>query len=126
MSRRMAFLHLPPIRWLTSFYNPPLKEGNKMTELLKPTVMKQILTHSKEYQRAVKLLNVDWDLGNQMLFQDRVMAADIILARQLQHHHLIIGNVNLDDYQAVGQLLSQHSQWFSGAARFELLKPFNG
>ena len=24
MSRRMAFLHLPPIRWLTSFYNPPL------------------------------------------------------------------------------------------------------
>ena len=20
----MAFLHLPPIRWLTSFYNPPL------------------------------------------------------------------------------------------------------
>ena len=25
MSRRMAFLHLPPIRWLTSFYNPPLK-----------------------------------------------------------------------------------------------------
>ncbi len=23
MSRRMAFLHLPPIRWLTSFYNPP-------------------------------------------------------------------------------------------------------
>ncbi len=54
------------------------------------------------------------------------MAADIILARQLQHHHLIIGNVNLDDYQAVGQLLSQHSQWFSGAARFELLKPFNG
>ena len=49
-----------------------------MTELLKPTVMKQILTHSKEYQRAVKLLNVDWDLGNQMLFRDRVMAADII------------------------------------------------
>ena len=25
MSRRMAFLHLPPIRWLTSFYNPPTK-----------------------------------------------------------------------------------------------------
>ena len=25
MSRRMAFLHLPPIRWLTSFYNPPSK-----------------------------------------------------------------------------------------------------
>ena len=24
MSRRMAFLHLPPIRWLTSFYNPPV------------------------------------------------------------------------------------------------------
>ena len=24
MSRRMAFFHLPPIRWLTSFYNPPL------------------------------------------------------------------------------------------------------
>ena len=23
MSRRMAFFHLPPIRWLTSFYNPP-------------------------------------------------------------------------------------------------------
>ena len=21
----MAFLHLPPIRWLTSFYNPPKK-----------------------------------------------------------------------------------------------------
>ena len=33
MSRRMAFLHLPPIRWLTSFYNPPisLKEGNVNT-----------------------------------------------------------------------------------------------
>ena len=28
MSRRMAFLHLPPIRWLTSFYNPPIKTGN--------------------------------------------------------------------------------------------------
>ena len=97
-----------------------------MTELLKPTVMKQILTHSKEYQRAGKLLHVDWDLGNQMRFRDRVMAADVILARQLQHHRLVIGNVNLDDYQAVGQLLSQHSQWFSWAARFELLKPFDG
>lgn len=97
-----------------------------MTDLLKPGVMKQILTHSKEYQRAVKLLKADWDLGDQMLFQDRVMAGDVVLARQLQHHHLIIGNVNLDDYHAVGQLLSQHSQWFSGAARFELLKPFNG
>ena len=30
MSRRMAFLHLPPIRWLTSFYNPPNKEGQKI------------------------------------------------------------------------------------------------
>ncbi|MBB1062594.1 hypothetical protein [Limosilactobacillus fastidiosus] len=97
-----------------------------MTELLKPTVMKQILTHSKEYQRALKLLNVDWNLGNQMLFRDRVTGADVTLARQLQQHHLIVGNVNLDDYQAVGQLLSQHSQWFSAAARHELLKPFNG
>ncbi|MCI1975294.1 MAG: hypothetical protein LKJ51_05190 [Limosilactobacillus sp.] len=97
-----------------------------MTELLKPAVMKHILTHSKEYQRALKLLNVDWDLGDQMLFRDRVTAADVIFARQLQHHHLIIGNVNLDDYQAVGQLLTQHSQWFSATARFELLKPFNG
>ncbi len=26
MSRRMAFLHLPPIRWLTSFYNPPTQK----------------------------------------------------------------------------------------------------
>lgn len=95
-----------------------------MTELLKPAVMKQILTHSKEYQRALKLLNVDWDLGNQMLFRDRVTAADVLLARRLQEHHLIIGNVNLNDYQAVSQLLSRHSQWFSGAARFELLKPF--
>ena len=30
----MAFLHLPPIRWLTSFYNPPKEVlalgGNKL------------------------------------------------------------------------------------------------
>ena len=32
MSRRMAFLHLPPIRWLTSFYNPPsnINENNQL------------------------------------------------------------------------------------------------
>lgn len=96
-----------------------------MTELIKPVVMKQILTHSREYQRALKLLNVDWDLGDQMLFRDRVTGADVILARQLQHHHLIIGNVNLDNYQAVSQLLAQHAQWFSGGGRRELLKPFN-
>ena len=23
----MAFLHLPPIRWLTSFYNPPIQKN---------------------------------------------------------------------------------------------------
>ena len=33
MSRRMAFLHLPPIRWLTSFYNPPRKEGSLTSKL---------------------------------------------------------------------------------------------
>ena len=27
MSRRMAFLHLPPIRWLTSFYNLPQQKS---------------------------------------------------------------------------------------------------
>lgn len=96
-----------------------------MTELLKPTVMKQILTHLKEYQRALKLLNVDWDLGDQILFRDRVTAADVILAKQLQQHHLIVGNVNLDDYQEVSRMLNQHAQWFSGSARYELLKPFN-
>ena len=33
MSRRMAFLHLPPIRWLTSFYNPPLKIPTRILKL---------------------------------------------------------------------------------------------
>lgn len=33
MSRRMAFLHLPPIRWLTSFYNPPLNNAEANFEL---------------------------------------------------------------------------------------------
>ena len=33
MSRRMAFLHLPPIRWLTSFYNPPNKQNKKIAKL---------------------------------------------------------------------------------------------
>ena len=44
MSRRMAFLHLPPIRWLTSFYNPPIiklqqnQMFGKKTELIESVV----------------------------------------------------------------------------------------
>ena len=32
MSRRMAFLHLPTIRWLTSFYNPPYEDFIKIID----------------------------------------------------------------------------------------------
>ena len=31
----MAFLHLPPIRWLTSFYNPPRAENNEISYINK-------------------------------------------------------------------------------------------
>ena len=42
MSRRMAFLHLPPIRWLTSFYNPPIKQGISQTEFAERINMTQL------------------------------------------------------------------------------------
>ena len=43
MSRRMAFLHLPPIRWLTSFYNPPKKDFSaSLADLYNPDNLNNI------------------------------------------------------------------------------------
>ena len=42
MSRRMAFLHLPPIRWLTSFYNPPLFLGYSLTDKNVQSLLKDL------------------------------------------------------------------------------------
>ncbi len=45
MSRRMAFLHLPPIRWLTSFYNPP----NKILPLFKKELEEEFRISGKNF-----------------------------------------------------------------------------
>ena len=48
MSRRMAFLHLPPIRWLTSFYNPPLLFKDEDYEIM-ISFVNAWLTFAKKY-----------------------------------------------------------------------------
>ena len=83
MSRRMAFLHLPPIRWLTSFYNPPsfnnkaeqvitVKQGDKVIGYYLPpfsakkldqkieddeTKHRQDLLLIKELRKQIKVLD---------------------------------------------------------------------
>lgn len=95
-----------------------------MTTILNPQAMQKVLTHSKEYQRAVGLLNKQWDPDEQALFRNVLQAADVQFARQLQIAGLIKGRVNLSDYQAVNQLLMQHDDWFSPSAHQTLLAPF--
>lgn len=95
-----------------------------MTTILKPRVMQKILTHNRDYQRAVALLNQQWEPDDQLLFHDVLQAPDVQFARQLQVAKLVQGQVDLSDYQAVNKLLMQHDSWFSPAARQELLAPF--
>lgn len=95
-----------------------------MTTILNPQAMQKVLTHSKEYQRAVGLLNKRWDPDEQPIFRNVLQAADVQFARQLQIAGLVKGRVNLADYQAVNQLLMQHDDWFSATAHQTLLAPF--
>lgn len=95
-----------------------------MTTMLNPEAMQKVLLHSKEYQRAVGLLNQNWDPDSQPIYRDVLQAADVYFARQLQVAGLIHGRVDLGDYRAVNQLLMQHDQWFSESARQALLAPF--
>lgn len=97
-----------------------------MSKLIKPEMMQQILTHSQVYYRAIKLLTLNWDLGEQLLFRDQVLPGDVAFARQLQNHQLINGKVNLDNYQEVSQMIARHPAWFTERAQQALLSPFNG
>lgn len=96
-----------------------------MSKLIKPEMMQQILTHSQGYYRAIRLLNLNWDLGDQILFRDQVLPGDVNFARQLQDHQLINGKVNLNNYQEVSQMISGHPAWFTERAQQALLDPFN-
>lgn len=95
-----------------------------MTTILNPQAMQKVLTHSKEYQRAVGLLNKRWDPDEQPIFRNVLQAADVQFARQLQIAGLVKGRVDLSNYQAVNQLLMQHDDWFAASARKTLLAPF--
>lgn len=88
--------------------------------------MHEILTHSDSYQRAVKLLHQDWEVDGLSLFHNRLQGADIKFARLLQSNRLVLGEIDLDNYRAVSELINQHPQWFSTSARHELLRPFEG
>ena len=82
--------------------------------------MQKVLTHSKEYERAIGLLNKRWDPDEQPIFRNVLQSADVQFARQLQ----IKGKVDLSSYQEVNQLMMQHDSWFSESARKTLLSPF--
>lgn len=86
--------------------------------------MHEILTHSDTYQHAIKLLHRDWAVEGLSLFHDRLQGSDVQLARLLQSHGLVAGEVDLNSYRAVSELTNQHPQWFSAGARRELLRPF--
>ena len=95
-----------------------------MTTILNPRAMQHVLTHSQEYQRAVGLLNENWDPDDQPIYCNVLEAADVHIARQLQLAGLIGGRVDLNNYRAVNQLIMRHDQWFSPSARQALLAPF--
>ena len=95
-------------------------------QLLKPALMKAVLTHDQDYQRAVGLLNDNWDPDDQPIYRDVFEAQDIAFARQLQQAELVPGKVDLGDYQSANQLLVRHPQWFSAGGRQALLAPFTG
>lgn len=93
-------------------------------QLLKPALMKAVLIHDQDYQRAVGLLNENWDPDDQPIYRDVLEARDITFARRLQRSGLVPGKVNLSDYQSANQLLVRHPQWFSAGSRQALLTPF--
>ena len=95
-----------------------------MTTILNPQAMQKVLTHSKEYERAIGLLNKRWDPDEQPIFRNVLQSADVQFARQLQIAGLIKGKVDLSSYQEVNQLMMQHDSWFSESARKTLLSPF--
>lgn len=79
-----------------------------MAKLLEPATMHEILTHSDSYQRAVKLLHQDWEVDGLSLFHNRLQGADVRLARLLQAHGLVPGEIDLENYRAVSELTNQH------------------
>ena len=95
-----------------------------MTTILNRQAMQKVLTHSKEYERAIDLLNKRWDPDEQPIFRNVLQSADVQFARQLQIAGLIKGKVDLSSYQEVNQLMMQHDSWFSESARKTLLSPF--
>ncbi len=60
-----------------------------MTTILNPQAMQKVLTHSKEYERAIGLLNKRWDPDEQPIFRNVLQSADVQFARQLQIAGLI-------------------------------------
>lgn len=93
-------------------------------QLLPPTAMLAVLTHSKDYVRAAALLNEEWEPDSQPIYRDVLAARDVVFARQLQRGGLLSGRVDLSDYRAVNQLIIDHDQWLGASARQELLRPF--
>ena len=91
---------------------------------LSPTQMRDILTHGTRYQRAVQLLNEDWDFGQSPVSKQLVDAVDVSWAHLLQDAQLIPGRVDLHDYRDASQLLARYPEWFSNAGRQALLAEF--
>ncbi len=48
-----------------------------MTTILNPQAMQKVLTHSKEYERAIGLLNKRWDPDEQPIFRNVLQSADV-------------------------------------------------
>ena len=79
MSRRMAFLHLPPIRWLTSFYNPPLIN-------LTPTSINGQKQKAADQQAALPQTSNDEDLALLLLGSSLMTATGLTIIDRKRKH----------------------------------------
>ena len=92
--------------------------------LLKPQYLQAALTNSHDFQRAQQLLWLNWPEDVNYLYNNPVQPADIKFARELQDNDLVKGQVDLNDYRQVSQMLAHHGQWFSKSAEKTLMTPF--
>ena len=83
MSRRMAFLHLPPIRWLTSFYNPPVlpnltAQRKSAKRIHRDAMVSVVQTQVDEYAN---------DGGNENVSLEELRDARYLTAAQVKKAH---------------------------------------
>lgn len=97
-----------------------------MTELmlLPPNQLSHVLRHDQIFTQAIALLKDDWEPDANQMFHQPMTPNVIELARALQQANLVPGRWQLSDYRQVSELIAQHGNWFSPAARQALLALF--